>query len=592
MSHRINNKSWQPFSPRTIIGICFCSKLLQAYQQEVLVFIADRLLSPFQKESTACWHTFKFTLMDFSRLQSLQYDLNATNTTAANLPSTLLELVVPGYSTISQLALRLLGIDIGVLVTGWALIFGCHTTWKYLYDAVQGYFDEYYTSSIQVDDDDNLFDDVKAWLSEQQNNKSSRKLKAVTDYEDNKKEDPMHDEQGIYKYEVPMPRYEPSYGSDEFYHDGRRFKVVRSSVKDEGGSYMKETLEIFCYARTTQPVKDLLTHIRQWKIKQETAMTSVYRSLNSGGRYWSRQSCRPSRPLHTVSLDQQQKDDIVEDINEYLHPATARWYAARGIPHRRGYLFHGPPGTGKSSLSFALAGVFGLEVYCISLNDKDLTESDLCQLFDTLPDRCIVLLEDIDSAGLKREEEAVMVEAPNTSDLSSKSGIESIKSTEPKKDAPSGSISLSALLNVIDGAASHEGHVLIMTTNTPEQLDAALIRPGRVDLQVAFTLATRCQIRETFMRMYSQTSEEQTTGRRIPSSKLRPVSKIIDPRRLEEMAKEFAEQLPADKFSPAEIQGYLLMRKKDPQRALDDLARWRDEALESKKKGKKLVGAQ
>ena len=99
---------------------------------------------------------------------------------------------------------------------------------------------------------------------------------------------------------------------------------------------MKESLEIYCYARTAQPVKDLLGDIRQWKISKETAMTSVNRAINNGGRYWSRQSCRPSRPLHTVSLDQQQKDDIVEDINEYLHPATARWYAARGIPHRRG----------------------------------------------------------------------------------------------------------------------------------------------------------------------------------------------------------------------------------------------------------------
>jgi chaperone BCS1 len=55
--------------------------------------------------------------MDFTRLQSLQYELNATNATAASLPSTLLELVVPGYSTISQLAFRFLGIDIGVLVS-------------------------------------------------------------------------------------------------------------------------------------------------------------------------------------------------------------------------------------------------------------------------------------------------------------------------------------------------------------------------------------------------------------------------------------------------------------------------------------------
>ena len=86
------------------------------------------------------------------------------------------------------------------------------------------------------------------------------------------------------------------------------------------------------------------------------------------------------------------------------HPATARWYANRGIPYRRGYLFHGPPGTGKTSLAFALAGFFGLHIYAVSLLDSTLTEEELGTLFKDLPPRCIVLLEDIDVAGLARNE--------------------------------------------------------------------------------------------------------------------------------------------------------------------------------------------
>lgn len=52
-------------------------------------------------------------------------------------------------------------------------------------------------------------------------------------------------------------------------------------------------------------------------------------------------------------------------------------------------------------------------------------------------------------------------------------------------------MSLSALLNVLDGVASQEGRVLIMTTNHIEKLDAALVRSGRVDKKVEFRLADR-----------------------------------------------------------------------------------------------------
>jgi AAA+ superfamily predicted ATPase len=59
-------------------------------------------------------------------------------------------------------------------------------------------------------------------------------------------------------------------------------------------------------------------------------------------------------------------------------------------------------------------------------------------------------------------------------------------------------ISLSGLLNADDGVASHEGRVPIMTTNKPEILDDALIRPGRVNLQVEFAYATEEQARKLF----------------------------------------------------------------------------------------------
>src|SRR5690606_16609320 len=99
---------------------------------------------------------------------------------------------------------------------------------------------------------------------------------------------------------------------------------------------------------------------------KETRSRGVYQ--------WTKVATRPSRPVETVVLDEVQKQKVLWDINEYLHPATPHWYANRGIPYRRGYLFHGPPGTGKTSLSFAIAGVFGLDIYCVSLLEPTLSE--------------------------------------------------------------------------------------------------------------------------------------------------------------------------------------------------------------------------
>jgi chaperone BCS1 len=146
------------------------------------------------------------------------------------------------------------------------------------------------------------------------------------------------------------------------------------------------------------------------------------------------------------------------DINEYLNPVTARWYANRGIPYRRGYLFHGPPGTGKSSLTAALASVFGLDIHVVSLLEPTLTEEELGMLFTNLPARCIVLLEDIDTAGLMRND-PMSDEARKKAELDANSSEFNVanltkalrKANELSEEERKKGISLSGLLNIIDG---------------------------------------------------------------------------------------------------------------------------------------------
>ena len=552
-----------------------------------------------------------------------------------------MDALVPGYGSLSMLIYRFLGVDVGYLASGCLVLFGLFQAGTWLYTRSFDYISSYFTSSIYIEDNDALYSQVMKWVAEQRMTKVSRDLKAVSKWVSNYQDDDgelddsdfdVLDEKGIFNFEkwagnIP-PRYEPNYGSDKFYHEGRHFQFSREKKENKWSSDDDESLVIRCYGRSTQPIKDLLNHVKRWTLSKENKMTSVYRAPaeNHGSRMWMCQSSRPSRPMHTVSLDQHQKASIVRDINEYLHPVTARWYASRGIPYRRGYLFHGPPGTGKTSLSFALAGIFGLPVYCISLNEVGLTESELGTLFSQLPRRCIVLLEDIDSAGLRRDDlptglEGTEIESPQSEAADdSENGLTKItkmdvfpKESKAKTTMPTKSlISLSGLLNIIDGAASHEGRVLIMTTNCPEKLDDALIRPGRIDLQIGFTLATHDQIKDIFVRMYSSEYDDVRVEqikpelkKKLPASQKTTASQkkddfldllvseskadAVEPERLAELADQFANQLPEARFSPAEIQGYLLMRKGHPAKAVDEVGLWREEMLESKRMGKKVV---
>jgi len=143
--------------------------------------------------------------------------------------------------------------------------------------------------------------------------------------------------------------------------------------------------------------------------------------------------------------------------------------------------------------------------------------------------------------------------------------------------------------------------VLVMTTNRPEKLDDALIRPGRVDHQVAFENAKTHQIQELFERMYAN---ELPRTRLQPSVDLTPpltattsekvkvlnaVVAEVQGDELRALAREFAARVPEGMFSPAELQGFLLKRKKDPRKACEEVEKWVAGMLEVKRAGGKLV---
>ena len=73
-----------------------------------------------------------------------------------------------------------------------------------------------------------------------------------------------------------------------------------------------------------------------------------------------------------------------------------------GIPYRRGYLLHGPPGSGKTSFIQALAGALSYDICVLNLSERGLADDKLFHLLSNVPERSFVLIEDIDAAFNKR----------------------------------------------------------------------------------------------------------------------------------------------------------------------------------------------
>ena len=176
------------------------------------------------------------------------------------------------------------------------------------------------------------------------------------------------------------------------------------------------------------------------------------------------------RPISTVVMNEEVKAELIRDIEGFLHQGARAWHLNRGIPYRKGYLFYGPPGTGKSSLSLSLAGRFDLDVYILNISAID--SRSLSTLLVELPSRCVLLLEDVDAVGISQPRQG-------ETDIS-QAKADAVRN-QPRTQ---GKLPLSELLNALDGVSSHEGRLLMMTTNHLDHLDRALIRAGCVDKKI------------------------------------------------------------------------------------------------------------
>jgi hypothetical protein len=199
--------------------------------------------------------------------------------------------------------------------------------------------------------------------------------------------------------------------------------------------------------------------------KKELNKTTIY--IWDDG-YWETLEKGISRNIKTIYLDGIETK-IKDIIFNFLSHEEEEKYVNFGVPYKMNMLFHGYPGTGKTSLIYSIASELDMGVALLSFTRK-MEDSDFMRALRRLPDDTILVIEDIDALFESRK----------------------------KNDENKNNITFSALLNTLDGIAHSHGQVIIMTTNHPLILDNALKRPGRVDHSFEFGYANKNQIKKMY----------------------------------------------------------------------------------------------
>jgi len=226
----------------------------------------------------------------------------------------------------------------------------------------------------------------------------------------------------------------------------------------------KETVTIMKIGRGRQIFDDLIDDIKE--VKDESKM-SVYK-MDSGG-YWTEAKQIKKRTLDSIFIEKYKKELFINTVNNFIN--NEKWYIDNGIPYQLGILLYGSPGTGKTSIIKAISSYLNYPIYYIPASIIYAIEKGLLNI----PERCIMVIEDIDTSVITHKRRSKVNKLDEE-----QPGISTVENVMDDFALTT----LSDILNSLDGLFSIHGRILIATTNHIENLDPALIRPGRIDLQI------------------------------------------------------------------------------------------------------------
>uniref|UniRef100_A0AAU8KVR7 AAA+ ATPase domain-containing protein n=2 Tax=root TaxID=1 RepID=A0AAU8KVR7_9VIRU len=369
-------------------------------------------------------------------------------------------------------------------------------------------------------------------------------------------------------YSATKQKIGVGFGLHFFLFKGRLFWFVKARRDSQNASRDQMDITIRGLSRSSKLIIDLVDAYH-WRPNEMGLTISHW-----DGNRWGNEIEVTKRDINTVILRKEIKEEFLNKIEEFY--SDRKWYDDRGLPYKFTCVLTGPPGTGKTSISKAIASHFNKNVSALSL--ASMTNDSLRRAFTTLPKGNILLIEDFDDTpavkdrvlndpvkldkeikelerkysfidliekypsawvDLKDDYEGYSVVGFNDTiyifDENSDDqgfGISAYAMAElgvskwaDEKDPlfttirrwwklkkymkngityeqPASGLTLSALLNGLDGIVPLDETMTILTTNHPENIDKALLRKGRVDYMVEIPYLRDQEVREYIKLMF------------------------------------------------------------------------------------------
>jgi len=280
----------------------------------------------------------------------------------------------------------------------------------------------------------------------------------------------------------------PGLGTHIFFDKGKLYWFVLKRLESSGAEKLKEEIIIYTFGLTNKTIIKLGD---KFALKFDTKANHVFNYINSS---WELTSSVFPRSLETVIMD----DSVLNSIKSEIEFVTnnRKWYIDRGFAPKSTIVLYGSPGGGKTSLIRALASHYNRNIY--SLNLSTLSDISLAKAISSIPKNSFLLIEDFEGTSAVQSRQ----EKQDTND----DGMYIVE--KPKEEGSEipmfQPLTISGVLNAFDGIIPIDGVITFMTTNHLEQVDAAVLRSGRVDLKLEITALTPPLIKRYIAVMYPE----------------------------------------------------------------------------------------